>query len=503
MPENGTGEAIRLGIAGGGKRCRLLLEMFQSGQFRDFHGSVVAVADINPDAPGMVKAREMAIATTDYEGLLARSDIDLYVELTGERKVREEMERLLPPEMGRKLCAINRLFYDVLRIKTREMEEEKELEQTSRLLETIFDSIEEDILVVDRKYRIVDANDTAARHVGLSHAEIAGHPCYEITHRRLTPCEFPDHPCPMQEVLDTGRPSSATHEHFTREGKRYYEISHYPIKNNHGTVIMVLEIGRDISEVVNARVWKTEEKLKDDYSRLVMEDKLISLGKLMASVVHEINNPLSGTLNLAQLVAEKLKEGIPDEEAIKENLKYLDLMCSELHRSIKIVSGLRFFSRQEPKEERTVNVSETMERVLAIAHHKIRLQKINLLARYDSNVPDIRFQAGQLDQAFMNVVFNAIEAMPQGGNLSICISFDEEDGMVRVRITDTGCGIGKDDMLRIFEPFFSTKGEGKGVGLGLSVVHGIIKAHGGTIDYESVQGGGTTCTIQLRTVRHS
>lgn len=488
---------MRLGIVGGGKRCRMLLEMFEKGQLQNFKGAVVAVADINPNAPGMVKAREMGLDTTDFETLLNRKDIDLFMELTGQNSVRQILLKRAPSHLSRRLLAINNLFYDLLRVQAKELEIEEELEETASFLQTMIDAVEENFMVIDPNYRIIDVNKTMVRNIGLPIEEIIGSHCYQITHRSVRPCESPDHPCPLQQVLATGEPSKVSHKHYTREGKRYYEVAHYPLMDKSGEVTMILEMARDVSDIVNTRVQRTKERLKQDYSRLVMEDKMISLGKLMASCVHEINNPLSGTLNLARLVASNLNDGIVTDEQRMENLDYLQLIISEIDRTSKIVSNLLFFSRQQPKEEQWINVDTVMDRVLAIAHHKIALQQINLRCEYSPNLPEIKFQAGQLDQTFMNVIFNAVEAMPNGGDLLVKVTYDQSEEKIVVSVKDSGYGIKKEDMLKIFEPFFSTKGEAKGVGLGLSVVYGIIRAHNGTIDFVSEPGKGTECIIKL------
>jgi two-component system, NtrC family, sensor kinase len=488
---------LRLGIVGGGKRCLMLLDMFEKGQFQNFKGAVVAVADINPEAPGMVKARKMGLVTTDFDGLVNRKDIDLFMELTGLDSVRQALLQRSPSNLSRKLLSINNLFYDLLRVQAKELEIEDELEETASFLQTMIDAVEENFMVIDPHYRILDVNKAMVRNIGLPIEEIIGSRCYQITHRSVRPCESPDHPCPLQQVIATGEPTKVSHKHYTREGKKYYEVAHYPLLDKSGKVTMILEMARDISEIVNTRVQKTKERLKQDYSRLVMEDKMISLGKLMASCVHEINNPLSGTLNLARLVASNLNDGIVTDEQRLENLEYLQLIISEIDRTSKIVSNLLFFSRQQPKEEQWINVDRVMDRVLAIAHHKISLQQINLVRQYAPDIPEIRFQAGQLDQTFMNLIFNSIEAMPNGGDLRVAMDYDSLSEKIVVSIKDSGYGIKKEDMLKIFEPFFSTKGEAKGVGLGLSVVYGIIRAHNGTIDFVSEPGQGTECIIKL------
>ncbi len=487
---------IKLGIIGGGTRCKMLLEMFEKKQFKDFNGSIAAVADINPDASGMVKAREMGVDTMDTRSLLDREDLDLVLELTGDEKVRQSIERLPAPATVWKMLSINKLIYDVLRIRAQELKAEAKLDKNTQFLQTVVDSVQEDIVIIDTNYQIVDINNSTLRSTGLTRKEIIGKPCYQITHHSLTPCEWPDHPCPLQQALETGKPTRASHTHFTHDGTRYYEVAHYPVRDETGAVSLVLEIGRDISDIVNSRLQTTTERIKRDYNRLVIEDKLISMGKLMAGVVHEINNPLTGTLNLARLVSANMKEGIVNEAQLEENIQYLDLIASEIDRTSKIVSNLLFFSRQQPREEVKVNVREVMDRVLTIASHNLKIQQILVSRAYDPDLPEIRFQAGHLDQALMNVVFNAIEAMPYGGELDITLLRESSD-KVKISVKDTGYGIKEEDMSKIFEPFFSTKGQAKGVGLGLSVVHGIINAHEGTIHFNSEPGEGAECVIIL------
>lgn len=186
---------IRLGIIGGGSRCKMLLEMIEKKQFTAFNGSIAAVADINPEAPGMVKARELGIdTTTDNSSLLKRTDIDLVMELTGDPKVRRQVERRLEPETARKMLSINTLFYDLLRIRAQELNTQAKLDKNVRFLQTIVDSVQEDILIIDTRYKIVDANNAVLHSLGMERDEIIGRPCYKITHHSVTPCESPDHP---------------------------------------------------------------------------------------------------------------------------------------------------------------------------------------------------------------------------------------------------------------------------------------------------------------------
>ena len=498
MDQSPQGEHFcRLGIVGGGTRCRTLLEMIESGRFEHFKGSVVAVADIRDDAPGMIKAREMGIATTNNYGLLSRDDIDIIIELTGQQFVRNRMKKFFPPGEEEERKTINELLYELVDFQIMLNRTDEQLKDTLKILHTMVNSVDENIMALDKNYRIIDVNETMIKNLDLPKNQILGRYCYQITHGRMKPCEPPDHPCPLKYALETGMPARVSHKHYTKNGHAYHEIAHYPVKDKNGETNIVLEVATDISEIVNTRIQSTEKQLKSDYSRLVMEDKMISLGKLMASVVHEINNPLSGTLNLARLVASNLRDGIENEDQLQENLGYLDLVCSEIDRTSKIVSNLLFFSRPQPKEKVLVSIPEVMDRVLAIANHKINLQMIIASRDYEPDIPQIRFQAGQMDQMFMNIIFNSIEAMPDGGTLTIRIFTDKKTESAQISIRDNGYGIRKEDMLKVFEPFFSTKGEAKGVGLGLSVVHGIIRAHSGTIEFNSEPGKGTECIIKL------
>ena len=391
------------------------------------------------------------------------------------------------------------LLYDILNVQKELIDTRRSLRQTKTFLERVINSIQEEILVIDTDFKIVDANDAVLKAAGLSKEEVVGKHCYEISHQSETPCDSKDHPCPLKKVLQTGAHSHATHKHYKSDGElRFYELVHYPIKDEEGNITQVIEVGRDISDELQRRVASRAKKLEEDYARLVQEDRMISLGKLISSVAHEINNPLSGIINLSKLVLRNLEEGRTDEASVETMKDQLKLVVSETTRTSKIVSNLLSFSRQAKLEVQDIDINEVVQRVFSIVGHKAKLQDVVVHFKLDEALPSVKGNFAQLEQSIMNIVFNAIDAMPEGGELTVTTRVDDvyrQD--VVVEIEDTGPGISKKHLPYVFEPFFSTKGEAKGVGLGLSVVYGIIRDHQGDITVKSDEGKGACFTISL------
>jgi two-component system, NtrC family, sensor kinase len=234
-----------------------------------------------------------------------------------------------------------------------------------------------------------------------------------------------------------------------------------------------------------------------DQARLLHQDKMISLGKLAASVVHEINNPLSGVLNYTRLMLKILGRGTLSAEYTQKFQGYLTLMESEISRCSKIVSNLLAFSRKSRLEFSDVNLNELIRKCILLSEHKLTLQNIQIETHLQHEMPTVPGDFNQLQQCMINLIFNAIDAMPDGGTMTIQSCFNQEKQLVEIAVADTGMGIPKEDLNYIFDPFFTTKKEGKGLGLGLSTVYGIIDRHKGTITVESELGKGTTFTLKL------
>lgn len=266
------------------------------------------------------------------------------------------------------------------------------------------------------------------------------------------------------------------------------------------SAVVLFEENQDVGIVAFFRDLTTIRRLTQevaDQARMLHQDKMISLGRLAASVVHEINNPLAGILNYARLMNRILKRGPLDQEAKQKFNNYLDLIEGELSRCSKIVSNLLAFSRKSKLEFSEVNLNELIERSVMLSEHKLTMQKIRIETHLPGEVPKVMGDFNQLQQCLINLIFNAIDAMPDGGVLRIECLIDRKNQLIEVRVQDTGIGIAKEDLLFVFDPFFTTKTEGKGLGLGLSTVFGIIDKHKGTITAESTPGQGATFSIKL------
>jgi signal transduction histidine kinase len=192
-----------------------------------------------------------------------------------------------------------------------------------------------------------------------------------------------------------------------------------------------------------------------------------------------------------------LGRGDPDGEQRNKFSNYLALVESETARCSKIVSNLLAFSRKSEFEFREVSIDELLERCVILSRHKMDLQDIKVRLDVGADLPNIWGDFNQIQQCIINLIFNAVDAMPGGGVLTVRSLCPAGEGFVHIRVEDTGCGIQNEDLPHVFDPFFTRKGEGKGLGLGLSTVCGIIERHRGSISVESEPGRGSVFTIRL------
>jgi two-component system NtrC family sensor kinase len=234
------------------------------------------------------------------------------------------------------------------------------------------------------------------------------------------------------------------------------------------------------------------QRLKENQEQLIQAEKLTSLGQMAASIAHEVNNPLSGVLVYTQLLTRRLRSDKLTKDVALENLAKME---AELNRSTKLIRNLLDFARQSPPTLWEVDINEIVSRAFDLAAHSAELQHIQVTKELSPAIPKIVADFDQLQQVCLNLIINAIQAMPEGGKLTIRTSIDN-DRQVKIEVQDTGCGISPENMSKLFTPFFSTKGK-KGVGLGLAVAYGIVQRHHGRIEVQSKVGEGTTFTIYL------
>jgi PAS domain S-box-containing protein len=225
--------------------------------------------------------------------------------------------------------------------------------------------------------------------------------------------------------------------------------------------------------------------------------RLASIGRLAAEIAHEMNNPLTSVLTFCKLATGILQQEPFPEQRLSDLRDYISYLHSETERCANISRNLLDFSRQSEIEIRENDIHEILDKTLTILRHRAGLDEIKIHTDYAAELPFLSCDFKRLQQAFVNILWNAIEAMPEGGTLTVTTNFDRAKDRIEIQVSDTGVGIPEDDVERIFEPFFTSKADGKGVGLGLSVAYGIIRQHQGEIHIHSKVGEGTRFSIQL------
>ncbi|MDY7038949.1 MAG: ATP-binding protein, partial [Thermodesulfobacteriota bacterium] len=282
--------------------------------------------------------------------------------------------------------------------------------------------------------------------------------------------------------------------------------SHSQFKFSLDYVEFLTAIGNQIGVAVdNANLYKNLERayqeLKEAQQQVIRAEKLASLGKLAATIAHEINNPLAAVLTYIRLMMKLMKRGRFTSERVLDISRYLDTMEAETARCGEIVKNLLTFSRQSKMIIETNMVEEIIEKTLILISHDLKMKAIKVVKDIEPGLPKIQCDFKQIQQVFLNLIINASESMSDEGTLTISVSRPKKEDVLEIVISDTGHGITDEDLKNIFEPFFTTKEEGKGVGLGLSVVYGIITRHNGSIEVESRFEEGSAFKVRLPIVQ--
>jgi len=359
-------------------------------------------------------------------------------------------------------------------IARREQAEEK-LRQSEAKYRTLFEATADGILIADLETRqFLYANPAICRMLGYTEEEL----------RKMDVADI--HPKKdLKSVL-------AEFDAQARGDKTL--ASDIPCLRKDGTIVYA-----DINTVnimvdgrqCNAGFFRDITRRKQAEQKALVNAKLASIGELVAGVAHEVNNPLTGILGYAQLLAEK--QDIPQN--VKEDLQKI---YEESKRTVRIVQNLLRFARQYKPEKNLVDINELVERTLELEAYKLRTSNIELSTKLSADVPLILADYNQLQQVILNIVNNAQQAIAEvkrKGKITLTTNVIED--YIRISIADNGPGISADNMTKIFDPFFTTKPDGSGSGLGLSVCHGLVTEHGGNIYAESTPGKGTIFIIEL------
>ena len=494
---------INIALVGGGSFCREVLKKIAIDYpKRAVNASIVAVADPDFKSPGVKLAREMGLHTIrDYHELYKPEyNVHLIIILNTDEGIFEDILKTKPHNIRILAHHVFELFWKAIGLERERAEE----------METILNGIQDFILVITPDREIIDVNQPFLDQMGYSREEVIGSKCHEIYHKEDHPCKGNDVFCPLNKVIRDKRPSQQVRTRVDHNGeRRYIEVTIYPIWEKDGRISKFIEISRDITERkkeeeeitqrLEQMVEERTRQLKETHGKLLHQDKMASLGKLSASVVHEINNPIAGILNLIMLIKRILEEGSMSQKELDRFSRYLGLMETETRRTSRIVSNLLAFSRQSKVDLKHLSVNRLLEKTLFLNSNLLKISGVRIEKKLGAGLPDIVGSEDQLQQVFMNLVSNAAEAAEanEHGVVTIESDFFPDKKKIMISFKDTGVGIPEENIPRLFEPFFTTKKKGKGVGLGLSVAYGIIEEHGGSINVESEVGKGTTFKVEL------
>jgi len=251
----------------------------------------------------------------------------------------------------------------------------------------------------------------------------------------------------------------------------------------------IAELERTFDRMASSLQKREEEIRKLTEQHLMRSEKLASIGRLAAGIAHEINNPLTSVLTFSSLLLRKAEEGQREK---------LEIIVKETTRCREIVRGLLNFARQsEPKKE-LCEVNRIIEAALSLTKNQLKVSEKKISVETElGDLPSVHIDPNQMLEVFVNIIINAVDAMPQGGTIRVHSARLKSEPFIEIRFSDTGCGIPKENLEKIFDPFFTTKEAGKGTGLGLAVIYGIVERHNGSIDVESEVGKGTTFIVKL------
>jgi PAS domain S-box-containing protein len=362
-------------------------------------------------------------------------------------------------------------FYQVIfRDLTEQRKLEKKIRESKRNLEAIFDGIQNRLSIQTPDYQVFRVNRAVIEKYHATYQELIGRKCYEAYYRRSLPCEK----CPVAVTIETKQPASSIMR--ISEEETTLRISSYPILDEKGHLISIIEYIEDITG---------EQRLQD---QLIQSEKLAGVGVLASGVAHEINNPLSGVIGMAEVAMEE--ENLPEIKGYLKDILNCGMRISE------IVKGLRTYSRiAKQGEQSLIDINEVLEESLKMVRLATKTTSIEVVKNFQS-VDKIEANAGEVQQVFTNLITNAFQAMNEKGG-ALTLSTRSLKDTVEIKVSDSGMGIPQKNINKIFDPFFTTKKIGEGTGLGLNIVYRIVTKYEGTIDVESKEGIGTTFTIKF------
>ncbi len=366
---------------------------------------------------------------------------------------------------------------------------QNELESTRAFLQSVIDGVAESIMVIDRNYRIRLINKTAIELHAVDLPLTDSHLCYKISHHTNQPCHGEEHPCPLKKVLESKQPVNLVHTHKRADGTEYVvELGASPIFDNEGEITGIIEVGRDITEKL-----RLEKEEKEFRARLFQQQKDQSIALIAKGIAHDFNNLLGTVIGNVDL----LQMGTAPKE---EECGIVEAIGSAAHRMSDLTTQLLAYAKGGAYKLERIVLTSLILQTLKFSHTGLAA-KINIINNLDKDLWPILGDPNQMKQMLVNIFTNAFEAMEDGGG-TLCVEtrnvIKETDWecsfknvhpqgcYISIDITNTGPGIPEEIAKQIFEPFYTTKSLGRG--LGLAAVAGIVQNHGGCVSFESSSG---------------
>lgn len=391
---------------------------------------------------------------------------------------------------------------------------EREIEISKDFMENVIENTKTSLMVLDKELSVKMLNSAQAKTLGRPKHDILGRPFFSLFPDTLVPYQG----IPLEQMLQrvlSGRSFSLIDYRITglQERPVYLSMNLSPLliegnapgilitSDNVSKRVQLEEALKHYTEELEVKVDKETETSRKLAQQVLHSEKLAALGRLAAGVAHEIGNPLTSISTFAQL----LREMATDE--FSQNS--LDIINNHIQRITEIVRQMSTFARPDSTNIKLSQVNNVLKSSLDLMRLDKRMKStIEIRESLDPDLPRIMIDEGQISQVFINIILNALDAMPDGGTLSVSTErADDEQGgrFIRIRIADTGSGIPKADQEKIFDPFYTTKEPGKGTGLGLALSYNIVKKFRGNITVESAPGAGAAFTIFLpeETTQHA
>jgi two-component system NtrC family sensor kinase len=370
--------------------------------------------------------------------------------------------------------------------------------------ERTFDAISDPIALFDSRAKTMRTNAALAELRGWAIRETQGRTCAEVG---LCGGGCPD--CLVGRTIRTGQ---RIDQELTTPDGRIFAVTTLPVPDAAGAAVQFAKemteerqrarqlrtLSSEVS-LTNAELTATVDRLRSTQAQLVQAEKMSAIGQLVAGVAHELNNPLTSVIGYAQLVQEEVASKPALAAAGQGLLDDVARIVSESDRAARIVRNLLTFARRQTAERSRHDIIDLCDRVVDLRAYDSRLKSIEVITQYADGLPPVFVDGGQLQQALLNLVLNAEQAMKASAVKRLTVGAVDEPscGAVLLTVSDTGHGIEPGNIARVFDPFFTTRGVGEGTGLGLSIVYGIVRDHGGQIWVTSEPGKGTTFTIRL------